>query len=312
MHLNLAISTFTTHSVIPDNTTRYTLCEILQYTTDTTLPAARRKQFDRSHRNSTRSWPQPTSLPRLWMSRLNWKAKIWERVWTWRRRRKRPSRVQCIMMESLCLDRYCAALQSLLRSTNLNCEFALGYHTCERWEEDCARRNQSGVCGQYRCVFALHCGHVKASTDLSHYPLELFYDRGHHHEFLSLSQELAAPGEMRSAQTFEFMFKNVEKQFESYQGINVKLRCVVYKYSLSWLSSLLTSSLYRYFMRVSISRRIADVTKEKDIWVHSFRMPPDSNNSIKMEVGIEDCLHIEFEYNKSKYALLFFPRKTTT
>lgn len=30
-------------------------------------------------------------------------------------------------------------------------------------------------------------------------------------------------------------------------------------------------------------------------------MPPDSNNAIKMEVGIEDCLHIEFEYNKSKY-----------
>ena len=48
-------------------------------------------------------------------------------------------------------------------------------------------------------------------------------------------------------------------------------------------------------------RRMADVNKEKDLWVHSFRMPPDSNNSIKMEVGIEDCLHIEFEYNKSKY-----------
>ena len=46
---------------------------------------------------------------------------------------------------------------------------------------------------------------------------------------------------------------------------------------------------------------MADVVKEKDIWVHSFRMPPDSNNSIKMEVGIEDCLHIEFEYNKSKW-----------
>ena len=55
---------------------------------------------------------------------------------------------------------------------------------------------------------------------------ELFYDRGHHHEFLSLSQELAAPGEMRQAQTFEFLFKNVEKQYESYQGINVKLRSV--------------------------------------------------------------------------------------
>jgi vacuolar protein sorting-associated protein 26 len=51
---------------------------------------------------------------------------------------------------------------------------------------------------------------------------------------------------------------------------------------------------------------MADVTKERDIWVHSFRMPPDSNNSIKMEVGIEDCLHIEFEYNKSKYVVLVF------
>ncbi|KAG9107200.1 Vacuolar protein sorting-associated protein 26B [Ceratobasidium sp. 392] len=112
--------------------------------------------------------------------------------------------------------------------------------------------------------------------------IELFYDRGNHHEFLSLSQELAAPGEMRQAQTFEFAFKNVEKQFESYQGINVKLR---------------------YFVRVTLSRRMADVVKERDTWVHSYRMPPDSNNSIKMEVGIEDCLHIEFEYNKSKYHL---------
>jgi len=51
---------------------------------------------------------------------------------------------------------------------------------------------------------------------------------------------------------------------------------------------------------------MADTVKEKDIWVHSFRMPPDSNNSIKMEVGIEDCLHIEFEYNKSKYIIFRF------
>ncbi|EJD41556.1 vacuolar protein sorting-associated protein 26 [Auricularia subglabra TFB-10046 SS5] len=112
--------------------------------------------------------------------------------------------------------------------------------------------------------------------------IELFYDRGHHQEFLSLSQELAAPGELRQAQTFDFHFKNVEKQYESYSGINVKLR---------------------YFVRVTISRRLADVVKEKELWVHSFRMPPDINNSIKMEVGIEDCLHIEFEYNKSKYHL---------
>ncbi|KAJ6453656.1 vacuolar protein sorting-associated protein 26-domain-containing protein, partial [Mycena vitilis] len=103
--------------------------------------------------------------------------------------------------------------------------------------------------------------------------IELFYDGGQHHEFLSLSQELARCGrhkrarQMRQAQTYDFHVKNVEKQFESYQGINVKLR---------------------YLVRVSIPRRMADVAKERDIW---------------MEVGIEDCLHIEFEYNKSKYHL---------
>jgi hypothetical protein len=75
------------------------------------------------------------------------------------------------------------------------------------------------------------------------------------------------------------------------------------KYCLASLQTAFLRLGHRYFIRVSISRRMADVNKEKDLWVHSFRMPPDSNNAIKMEVGIEDCLHIEFEYNKSKYDL---------
>lgn len=111
---------------------------------------------------------------------------------------------------------------------------------------------------------------------------EMFFDRGNHYEFLSLGQELAAPGELQHPQTFPFNFKNVEKQYESYNGINVKLR---------------------YFVRVTVSRRMADVIREKDIWVYSYRIPPETNSSIKMDVGIEDCLHIEFEYSKSKYHL---------
>ncbi|EMR09548.1 hypothetical protein PNEG_02133 [Pneumocystis murina B123] len=112
--------------------------------------------------------------------------------------------------------------------------------------------------------------------------IEMFFDRGTHYEFLSLVQELAAPGEMRHSQTFDFEFKNVEKQYESYHGINVKLR---------------------YFIRVIISRRMPDIVGEKDIWVYSYKMPPENNSSIKMDVGIEDCLHIEFEYSKSRYHL---------
>lgn len=58
--------------------------------------------------------------------------------------------------------------------------------------------------------------------------------------------------------------------------------------------------LCRYFLRVTIVRRISDVVREIDIAVHTLSSYPEMNCPIKMEVGIEDCLHIEFEYNKSK------------
>lgn len=48
---------------------------------------------------------------------------------------------------------------------------------------------------------------------------------------------------------------------------------------------------------------MGEVVREREFWVHSYRVPPESNMPIKMEVGIEDCLHIEFEYNKAKYHL---------
>lgn len=54
--------------------------------------------------------------------------------------------------------------------------------------------------------------------------IEMFYDRGNHYEFRTIQQELAVPGELRNNATFDFEFKNIEKQYESYHGINVKLR----------------------------------------------------------------------------------------
>ena len=56
----------------------------------------------------------------------------------------------------------------------------------------------------------------------------------------------------------------------------------------------------RYFLRVTVVKRLSDLVREQDIIVHTLSQYPELNNSIKMEVGIEDCLHIEFEYNKSK------------
>ncbi|ODQ68101.1 vacuolar protein sorting-associated protein 26 [Nadsonia fulvescens var. elongata DSM 6958] len=107
-------------------------------------------------------------------------------------------------------------------------------------------------------------------------------DTGASDDFLSMAQELAAPAELKHPETFEFEFKNVEKQYESYNGVNVQLR---------------------YYVRVLVLRRSSNVIRERNIWVYSYKMPPDSINSIKMDVGIEDCLHIEFEYSKSRYHL---------
>lgn len=54
---------------------------------------------------------------------------------------------------------------------------------------------------------------------------EMFYERGSSHEFVSLSKELAAAGEITGVNEFPFEFSKVEKQHESYHGINVRLRC---------------------------------------------------------------------------------------
>eukprot|EP01052_Picozoa_sp_SAG31_P027900 SAG31_NODE_2649_length_5298_cov_3.570110_4_plen_263_part_00 len=111
---------------------------------------------------------------------------------------------------------------------------------------------------------------------------ELFYDRGNHYEFTTLVREIDAGGTITSRKEFPFQFAKVEKKFETYSGINVRLR---------------------YFLRVTVTRSAlySNVVKEFDFAVQNLGKEPEINNSIKMEVGIEDALHIEFEYNKSKY-----------
>ncbi|CDW55438.1 Protein MON2-like protein [Trichuris trichiura] len=112
--------------------------------------------------------------------------------------------------------------------------------------------------------------------------IEVYYDRGNHMDFISLVKELAQPGELLQNTVYPFEFTKVEKPYESYCGSNVKLR---------------------YFLRVTISKRISEIIREMDLVVHTLSKYPEADSNIKMEVGIEDCLHIEFEYNRSKYHL---------
>ena len=62
--------------------------------------------------------------------------------------------------------------------------------------------------------------------------------------------------------------------------------------NLSWIKLL---KLIRYFLRVTIVRRLTDMTKELDLAVHTLATYPEMNNPIKMEVII---FHISKEDSK--------------
>ncbi|CAN0197194.1 unnamed protein product [Scytosiphon promiscuus] len=112
--------------------------------------------------------------------------------------------------------------------------------------------------------------------------IELYYDRGNHYEFSSVVRELDTAGALVGNRQYRFDFNLAEKPYESYSGLNVRLR---------------------YFIRVTIATRGKNVTRETEFVVQNIQQEPEALDSLKMEVGIEDCLHIEFEYDKSAYHL---------
>lgn len=137
--------------------------------------------------------------------------------------------------------------------------------------------------------------HVKEARVLHHRGLRLEFlavidsslGKNSRQELLSLVRDLeeapdeVGPGEVRR---YAFCFTDVDKPYDTYRGINVRLR---------------------YLLRVTVERPqlYQNIVSELDIAVQHSYPAPEINNSIRMEVGIEDVLHIEFEYNKSKFHL---------
>ncbi|KAL5190875.1 Vacuolar protein sorting-associated protein 26A [Glycine soja] len=141
--------------------------------------------------------------------------------------------------------------------------------------------------------------------------IEMYFDRGNFYDFTSLVRELDVPGEIYERKTYAFEFSTVEMPYETYNGVNVRLRYVL-KVTINrgYAGSIVE---YQDFVTGANSVRLASPLPSwrvqlkpqlmNDTRVRNYSPPPQINNSIKMEVGIEDCLHIEFEYNKSKYHL---------
>jgi vacuolar protein sorting-associated protein 26 len=134
--------------------------------------------------------------------------------------------------------------------------------------------------------------------------VELSADRSSH-EFVSLAREVAPIGAQQGMQAFKFSFGNAELPFDSYSGINGKVR---------------------YYLRAVVSFKAGfgastNQVKEVDFLVQTVNIPqplpietnqqPGNETSevivapggVKLEVGIEDCLHIEFVYDKTQFHL---------
>eukprot|EP00569_Conticribra_weissflogii_P003712 CAMPEP_0171328688 /NCGR_PEP_ID=MMETSP0878-20121228/796_1 /TAXON_ID=67004 /ORGANISM="Thalassiosira weissflogii, Strain CCMP1336" /LENGTH=374 /DNA_ID=CAMNT_0011828553 /DNA_START=52 /DNA_END=1176 /DNA_ORIENTATION=+ len=107
--------------------------------------------------------------------------------------------------------------------------------------------------------------------------------RPSHYDFISLSKELLPPGSLYDTRHIPFIFRNIEKNHESYHGRNVSVK---------------------YFVRVEVQRQwLPDITQEHEVLIRIRGHEPSVNEPIKMEVGIEDCLHIEFEYERRCFHL---------
>ena len=113
--------------------------------------------------------------------------------------------------------------------------------------------------------------------------IEVLFGGGNPFEFTSLVKELDHPGNLDRVKSFNFDFSGMEEPYESYDGLNVRVR---------------------YLLRVTVTRHLAsNVVKEQDIWVVNIPPPPEINLTTKTEVGVSGYLHIVVYWAKEKFHL---------
>ena len=105
-------------------------------------------------------------------------------------------------------------------------------------------------------------------------------------KFISLTQDLETIGMLTTeVNTYPFKFMNVQKQFETYRGFckNVK-----------------------YLLRLTIETRFKTLTYDQEFAVINPENPSvleTDNQPIKLEVGIEDWLHLVFDVDSRNFGL---------
>lgn len=80
--------------------------------------------------------------------------------------------------------------------------------------------------------------------------IENLFDKNQSTTFINMAQELEAPGILNDSVEYTFQFNGVQKKFESYNGIIVRLR---------------------YYINVIINRNYNRITKEEEFIVYNPR-----------------------------------------
>lgn len=116
--------------------------------------------------------------------------------------------------------------------------------------------------------------------------IEQANDKKNSSRFTTITRDLEPAGIITNEVTnISFDFKNVEKQFETYRGNNI---------------------IVKYTLKVIVLSKIRQATQEVEFAVIN---PSDSNlllsenEPIKLEVGIEDWLHLIFDVHRNKFHL---------
>jgi vacuolar protein sorting-associated protein 26 len=116
--------------------------------------------------------------------------------------------------------------------------------------------------------------------------IENLQDKKNVSRFISLAKDLEPPGILSTEiSNLPFSFSSVEKQFETYRGNYTQVK---------------------YLLRVTLSTKMRTFTYDQEFGV--INPQPEivmvkDNDPIRLEVGIEDWLHLIFEINRSKFHL---------
>ena len=109
--------------------------------------------------------------------------------------------------------------------------------------------------------------------------------------FLSLTNNLSSQGILNKENNiYDFEFKSVEKQYDSYKGTQFSIR---------------------YILLVTIDMGMSSIKKEKEICIFNCdknlkkinQLFIEDNNKIKVEIGVESLLHVCFELDRKNFHL---------